>query len=65
MDSSDKNCGCLCGAKFFDVKQSYSLPIRFFKKKVFHLCCLSFDLKNTTWTLYVTTKIASTQQEDV
>ena len=33
MDSSDKNCGCLCGAKFFDVKQSYSLPIRFLKKK--------------------------------
>ena len=26
MDSYDKNCGCLCGAKFFDVKQS---PIAF------------------------------------
>ena len=26
MDSYDKNCGCLCGAKIFDVKQS---PIAF------------------------------------
>ena len=26
MDSYDKNCGSLCGAKFFDVKQS---PIAF------------------------------------